>query len=209
MFSKDSKSGTMDNKDRVPSIISASLRIVGDLVSEGDVQVDGIIDSPAHSGDFVVDILSDIHVSELLEEARRPQLINQEMTLGRVLKVVAEAHESYFPVVDNEDRMVGIFSLTDIRRIYLEEAVEDFIIAGDFMIDSVITARPDEDLDMVLQRMTINNINAIPVMDPDNEGQVLAILERNAIGRAYDRRLHALKSGELTASSLRNSHLVQ
>ncbi len=174
-----------------------------------EAQVGGIVDSPAHSGDFVIDILSDIQVCEILEEARRPQLIHHHMTLVRVLKVVAEAHESYFPVVDNEERMVGIFSLTDIRRIYLEEAVGDFIIARDFMIDNVITAESDEDLDRVLERMTVNNINAIPIMDPVNEGQVLAILERNAIGRAYDKRLHALKSGEMTASSMRNKRIPQ
>ncbi len=44
MFSKDSKGSTSDGRDRVPSIISTSLRIVGDLVSDGDVQVDGMIE---------------------------------------------------------------------------------------------------------------------------------------------------------------------
>jgi cytoskeletal protein CcmA (bactofilin family) len=43
MFSKDTKD--LDKgAAKVPSIISANLRIVGDLVSEGDVQVDGVIE---------------------------------------------------------------------------------------------------------------------------------------------------------------------
>jgi CIC family chloride channel protein len=167
-----------------------------------EAQVPGIVDSPAHSGDFVVDVLTDIPVSEVLEDSPAPQFIHQDTTLGRILKVVAVSKESYFPVVDDEDRLVGIFSLTDIRRIYLEDVAMDFIIARDFMIDSVITAHVTESLDAVLRRLTVNNINAIPVMDPKNEGHVLAILERNSIGRAYDKRLHALKSGELIGSSL-------
>jgi cytoskeletal protein CcmA (bactofilin family) len=48
MFSKDSKtptkSSSKDGRDRVPSIISPTLRVVGDLISDGDVQVDGIIE---------------------------------------------------------------------------------------------------------------------------------------------------------------------
>jgi hypothetical protein len=44
----------MDSKDRVPSIISASLRIVGDLVSEGDVQVDGIIEGDVNARSLTV-----------------------------------------------------------------------------------------------------------------------------------------------------------
>ncbi len=48
MFSNDSKDAetapAADHKQQPPSIISASLKIVGDLISEGDVQVDGIIE---------------------------------------------------------------------------------------------------------------------------------------------------------------------
>lgn len=166
-----------------------------------EAQVSGMIDSPAHSGDFVIDVLADIKVHEILEDARRPHQIHQDTTLGRVLKVVAEAKESYFPVVDDDNRLVGIFSLTDIRRIYLEEVVEDFIITRDFMIESVVTSQASDSLDVVLRKMTSNNINAIPIMDPENEGQVLTVLERNEIGRAYDKRLRAFKAGELTSGS--------
>lgn len=165
-------------------------------------QVGGILDSPAHAGDFVIDVLSDIQVSELVAEAREPHLIHENTKLTRVLKIVADSKESYFPVINDEKKLVGIFSLTDIRRLYLEDAVGDFIIAGDFMIESVLTANPTENLDEVLRRMTSNNINAIPIMDPVNEGQVLTVLERSEIGRAYDKRLHALKTGELVAGSI-------
>lgn len=43
MFSRDTKESPPADV-RVPSIISASLRIVGDLVSEGDVQIDGVVE---------------------------------------------------------------------------------------------------------------------------------------------------------------------
>ncbi|MEE8123062.1 MAG: polymer-forming cytoskeletal protein [Alphaproteobacteria bacterium] len=49
MFSKDRKDAetapsAADRKQQPPSIISASLKIIGNLISEGDVQVDGIIE---------------------------------------------------------------------------------------------------------------------------------------------------------------------
>ncbi len=168
-------------------------------------QVGGMVDSPTHAGDFVVDVLANIKVSDIIEEARKPHLIHQNTTLRRVLREVSDAKESYFPVVDSDERMVGIFSLTDLRRIYLEDVVEDFVIVRDFMIDSVISADYHENLDEVLRRLTSNNINAIPIMDPEHEGRVLAILERNEIGRAYDRRLRAFKGGERAASDAKRS----
>ena len=162
-----------------------------------EAQVSGMVDSPAHAGDFVVDVLADIQVSEILKDARRPHLIHHGTTLRRILKVVADARESYFPVVNEANQLVGIFSLTDLRRIYLEDVVEDMVIARDFMIESVITAKSTDNLDEVLRRMTQNNINAIPIMDVEKDGEVLAVLERNAIGRAYDKRLREWKAGTL------------
>ncbi len=53
MFSKakanNDASPKADARKQVPSIISASLRIVGNLVSAGDVQVDGIVDGDVKS----------------------------------------------------------------------------------------------------------------------------------------------------------------
>lgn len=54
MFSKgkskaESEASKADVRKQVPSIISASLRIVGNLVSAGDVQIDGIVDGDVKS----------------------------------------------------------------------------------------------------------------------------------------------------------------
>ena len=54
MFSKDNKSASDAGRVRVPSIISAGLRIVGDLVSEGDVQVDGTVEGDVHGRSIIV-----------------------------------------------------------------------------------------------------------------------------------------------------------
>jgi cytoskeletal protein CcmA (bactofilin family) len=54
MFSKaksgvDAQAAKDEARKQVPSIISASLRIVGNLVSAGDVQVDGTVDGDVKS----------------------------------------------------------------------------------------------------------------------------------------------------------------
>jgi len=160
-----------------------------------EAQVPGLVQSPAHAGDFVIDVLADMHVSEVLPETREPRCVHHFMTLRRVLEYVADAKESYFPVVDDDDHLVGIFSLTDLRRIYLENVVEDMVIVRDFMIENVITTTMNDDLHEVLRRMTKNNINTIPVIEGEgSQRQVIALLERNEIGRAYDRRLQELRT---------------
>lgn len=158
-------------------------------------QVLGVVDSPAHAGDFVVDVLEKIRVRDVFAKTRPPKLIHQHATLRNVLRTVSDAKESYFPVVDDEDRLVGIFSLTDLRRIYLEDAAQDVVIVRDFMNERVVTATMDDTLDEVMRDMTTSDINAIPIVDAQGGGRVLALMERNDLSRAYARRLRELRAG--------------
>jgi cytoskeletal protein CcmA (bactofilin family) len=62
MFSKASKTPTTNGtngarpsaKHGVPSIISADLRITGDLTCDSDIQIDGIIEGDIHSRNVVI-----------------------------------------------------------------------------------------------------------------------------------------------------------
>jgi CIC family chloride channel protein len=107
---------------------------------------------------------------------------------------VAESHETHFPVIDDEG-LVGIFSLTDLRRIFLEDAITDMVIVADFMIEQVATVKLDDSLHDVQRLMTRKQVNAVPVVDAENPRKVLALLERNAIGKAYNDKLAEMKAG--------------
>ncbi|HRV80953.1 MAG TPA: chloride channel protein, partial [Planctomycetota bacterium] len=152
------------------------------------------INSPAHAGDFVIDVLQSLRVRDVLGEIRPPTLIHEDVTLHGAMRIVSESHETHFPVIDDEG-LVGIFSLTDLRRIFLENVIEDMIIVGDFMTDQVVTAKLDDSLHDVQRMMTRKGVNAVPVVDSENPRRVLALLERNMIGRAYNEKLAALKAG--------------
>tara|TARA_R110002096_G_scaffold13349_2_gene47357 strand:+ start:496 stop:2304 length:1809 start_codon:yes stop_codon:yes gene_type:complete len=167
------------------------------LLSRGwtlyNAQVESQIDSPAHTGDFVVDVLQSVKVQDVLGEIRPPRLIHEDVTLRGAMRIVSDSHETHFPVVDDEERLVGIFSLTDLRRIFLEEIVEDFVIVQDFMREQVVTVELNDNLHDVQRVMTRKGVSAVPVVDADDPRRVLALLERNAIGRAYAERLAELK----------------
>lgn len=87
MFSK----GTKD-RDRIPSIISQSLHIVGDLVSEGDVQVDGIVEGDVSARSVTVSegaaIKGEIKAeSVVIRGAVEGQITANQVELGRTAEV--------------------------------------------------------------------------------------------------------------------------
>jgi CIC family chloride channel protein len=156
-------------------------------------QVPAQIDSPAHAGDFVVDVLESVRVRDIMGEVRPPRVIHEDVTLRGAMRIVADSHETHFPVVDDGDDLVGIFSLTDLRRIFLEDIVEDVVIVRDFMNERVVTATMEDSLGAVLRRMTRANINSIPVVD-DSGRKVLCLLERNVLGKAYADKLERMRA---------------
>ncbi len=160
-----------------------------------DTQVDGLVDSPAHAGDFVVDVLEELKVRDVVDSGSPPVVIDQNATLRRALDLVSTAQGSYFPVVDADQALVGIFSLSDIRRIFLETDVHNLVIVKDFMIDNVATVHLGDSLDEALRILNELAIHEIPVVADETENKVIGMLSRNNLGAAYHRRLRELKRG--------------
>lgn len=156
-------------------------------------QVPGLVDSPAHAGEFVVDVLERMHVRDLVSLDEPPTLIAETATLRQALAIVSTAQQSYFPVVDSKQQLTGVFSLTDVRRIFRENVVEDFVIVRDFMVDRVSTVPLDATVDSALRGMTEHGIHALPVVAEDDPKQVVALIDRQAIGKAYAETLKELR----------------
>lgn len=154
-----------------------------------DTQVGGVFESPAHEGDVIVDVLAGMRVSEVLDRSAPPQTVPVNATLRKALDLVSKAQGSYFPVVDSEGLMVGIFSLSDVRRIFLETDVHDIVIVRDFMVDRVATVNPNDSLDSALRTLNELSVHEVPVVDTKEPRKVLAMLTRNQVGAAYHQRL--------------------
>ncbi len=157
-------------------------------------QVNRPLDSPAHTGDYIVDVLQSLHVSDILDETSTPTLIPEDTTMRRTMQIVSNARDTHFPVVNANQELVGIFSLNDLRRIFLEHEAQDIVIAGDFMREQVATITPNDSLHDVQRLFTRRAVSALPVVSPDNPRQVIALLRRNDVGRAYTDRLQSLKA---------------
>lgn len=156
-------------------------------------QVMSRFDSPAHLGDFVIDILEGVKIRSLARKGRKPTLIPEGTTLPQILDKIASAKTTYYPVVDENDMMSGIFSMTDIRRILNEDMPPTLIIAEDIATRNVITARPDEDLTSVMKKLTARNLDEIPVVDAEMPRKVLYMMSRRTLLAHYAEQMEKTK----------------
>jgi CIC family chloride channel protein len=162
-------------------------------------QVHSLIDSPAHLGDFVIDILAGMTVRQVYKPYQPPPLIREDMPLPKVLERVARSKEAYFPVVDADDQLVGIFSLHDVRSALLGNGAGSLVLASDVATWPVSTVTPDDNLHTALKLFTQRQIEELPVVNRDNPRQVICMLRRGEVIAAYDTRLNELR-GERSAA---------
>lgn len=156
-------------------------------------QVASRIESPAHAGDFVVDVLEQLRVRDVFDPRVQPTMIHESTPLRRVLTLVAQSDSRYFPVIDEAGRMTGIFSLTDIRRVMNETELADLVLAKEIASEDVLKVTPDDDLNTALKRFTMKNIDEMPVVAPDDPRRVLGLLSRKDVIGAYGRRMATLR----------------
>ena len=151
-------------------------------------QVPTRLDSPAHRGDFFVDVLEGILVEDVYRRDRPPRMIHEGEPLSGIVHALAESTQRYFPVVDAEGRMVGIFSAEDVRSYLYDDAIWRIANARDVMKSKVVTVRLDEDLNSALGKFTSLNVDELPVIDPAEQGRLLGMLRRKEVIAAYNRR---------------------
>lgn len=156
-------------------------------------QVGTMLDSPAHQGDFVIDVLEQMHVHEVMDTRRKLDLVPEDTPLPKILRLAAFSNNTYFPVVNREQQLVGIFSLRDLRSVLAGNGAGQLVLATDIATAPVLTVSPRDDLHLALRRFTEKNIDEIPVIDPDSPGRIIGILSRKDLIAAYHHRVTILR----------------
>ena len=152
-------------------------------------QVASRLESPAHRGDFLVDVLEGITVGDVYKTDRKFECVPESMTLEEIVHLLSRTHQHYFPVVNTEGQMVCIFSDDDIRRFIFDETIWQLADASDIMITRFLRVTPDEDLNSAMQKFTRLNIDELPVLDAKDNGKLLGMLRRKETIGAYNRRI--------------------
>jgi CIC family chloride channel protein len=158
-------------------------------------QVKNKIDSPAHSGDFFIDVLQTIHVKDLMDMVRKVDLIPQDMTFLDFKDYFSKTTQHYFPVMDPKGKLAGIFSSNDIRAVLFSQEIENLVVMKDIASPDIIVTTPSEDLNTVLKKFTIKNIDSLPVVQEEDQASLIGMINRREVIAFYNEQIHKLKSG--------------
>ncbi|RLE22916.1 MAG: chloride channel protein [Acidobacteria bacterium] len=183
----------------VPMMLVSSITFVLTRgVNIYEAQVPGRVDSPAHLGDFQIDILERLSVKGLIDEHQDVVTLSPGMPFRQVMDVVFTGTQAHYPVVDAEGAVHGLLSVNDVRRVMATPEVWDLLVAGDIEVDtpSVGFVTPEEDLHTVIRRFTALRLEVLPVFSDTPPAPIIGLLRYQDVMEAYDNEIHRLRGDE-------------
>jgi CIC family chloride channel protein len=157
-------------------------------------QVKNRIDSPAHGGEFFVDVLQAIKVGDISDRIRRVSMIPENMPFADFKKHFSETEQHYFPVMDERGKLSRIFSINDIRSVLFAPGIGNLVVMKDIGTPDIISTSPAEDLNSVLRKFTVKNIDSLPVVREDDPRELIGMLNRREVIAFYNRRVEEMKA---------------
>jgi CIC family chloride channel protein len=158
-------------------------------------QVPRRVDSPAHVGDFVVDVLSSLTVGEAL--ARRGQsreivTVSASARLGEIFQAVSDCTQRVFPVLGNDGLLHGIIRLDDLRAGFLQSDLTNLVIAEDVTVHAFEPLLPENTLNRALAKMAASRCSELPIVEKPDSQVVVGMLGREEVLHLYGQRIEEL-----------------
>lgn len=110
--------------------------------------------------------------------------IGETEEIRTAAKKLLKGETNHLPVVNSEGVLVGIVTTFDISKAVANPGKAQLV--RDIMKTKVVTATPDEAVDIAIRKLEQNNISGLPVVDKTNH--VVAILTAIDLGKLLGKR---------------------
>ena len=155
-------------------------------------QVQNRFHSPAHIGDFTINVLAEMKVKDVFKP-KKVIPVPRTLPYGELKKLFAESGEECFPVMDEQGRLLGVITWEQARPIIFERGLESLLIAQDLMVPAV-SVTPENSLYEALVKFLESNLEEILVVSNENPNQVLGVLRHEDLIYAYNQEILRRKS---------------
>ena len=126
-----------------------------------------------------IDILDTVHVGQVLSPV--PMVVTPSTTLGEAQGLMDRSRHHGLPVME-DDRLVGIISVTDIVR---AGGPSDQVTAASAMTPDPVTVTPSTPVSHALERMASLAVGRLPVVDEHDSVKLVGMFRREDAVRAY------------------------
>lgn len=112
--------------------------------------------------------------------------VQETMNLGELVKVVSRSRRNLFPVVDEEDKLVGVLTLDDFRHIMFDQSMYEDTTVSELMSPPPARVEKGENMSEVMKKFQSSGAWNLPVVE--NEKYV-GFVSKSKLFSVYRRKL--------------------
>ena len=126
-------------------------------------------------------VLTFLKVEDLLE--KEIPTVTPEMTLGDMVKVMTNSNRNIFPVVDDENKLLGMVLMNDIRNIMFRSELYDRFTVEKFMVGSPVKININDSMEDAMAQFEETKAWNLPVVD--DKGIYQGLLSQSTVFNSY------------------------
>ena len=129
-------------------------------------------------------VLSLINIGKLVETDLLK--IHAESKLGDLVDLVRKSKRNIFPVVDDENRLLGVVTLDDIREIMFDLEAQGNVLVKSIMHKPPASVTTHENMQSVMNKFEITGAWNLPVIE---DGKYVGFVSKSRIFNSYRKKL--------------------
>jgi chloride channel protein, CIC family len=152
-----------------------------------------------------VDILQGVLISEVMTQA--VETVSKDMTIVKLADAITHSHRNGFGVLDEQGKLFGIVTLGDLERALSDKRSQNTLVAEIATTwPHLKVSFPDETIGDALTYMGAQGLGRLPVVSRDDPYNLLGILWRSDIIRAYNLALTRQAEIQHNTRRIENQH---
>ncbi|NQW21078.1 MAG: chloride channel protein [Chloroflexi bacterium] len=140
------------------------------------------------------DLLEDVLVGDVM--TRDYPTVTSTITIAELADKFAASGHHGFPVVDSNNDLTGIITITDLEKVQRDPS----ITVDEITTHNVIVVYTDQSLKDVLSRFGARDLGRYPVVSRDNPKKLLGVLRRRDIIMAYAGKVNSGLPSDLSSA---------
>ena len=128
------------------------------------------------------DLIKAYHVDDVMDTG--VPVLSAGMPLSEVIKVVSSTDSFYYPVVDNDKKLIGAITLDGFRNTFATQELNDWLVALDIMEPVIARLTPAMPLPEAFEKTKRLDIEHIPVTVSSEDDKFVGVLNCRAVRRS-------------------------
>ncbi len=167
----------------VPSMIATTIAyVITGKITIYRSQVQSRAESPAHRGEYSIPLLQKLFVKDAM--TKKIITTTPNSLISEVAEILSKNGIKGNPVLDNNSKLVGIVTLTDVLQVHPDQRAKTKV--SSVMAKELVTTTPNESLYTAFDKMTSNQVGRLPVIEQEGKLKLIGIITREDIWRVYN-----------------------